>query len=190
MKLYPDFKEEELDVLDENGLPTGDIKSFYEIHERGLWHKSVHVWLLDKEGYLLIQKRSNLVAFPGLWDNSAGGHVKHGALSLDVAKEEVFEEIGLDIDKSKFNLIFSTKNQDIGEGGLLINNEMNDVFLVNIDDRDIKINFHQKEVQEVKWIHFRDLKKDIKDHPEKYVHRIDEYDILFEYLENKFKSSI
>jgi isopentenyldiphosphate isomerase len=46
-----------IDVLDENGNPTGDKKTKREIHEQGLWHISAHVWIYNSKGEILLQLR-------------------------------------------------------------------------------------------------------------------------------------
>lgn len=47
-----------LEVLDENGKETGEIEDKDVIHEKGLYHKEVEVWLVNEEGKILIQKRA------------------------------------------------------------------------------------------------------------------------------------
>jgi isopentenyldiphosphate isomerase len=50
---------EYIDILDESGKPTGEKKSKKEVHEKGYWHRVVHLWLLNSRQELLIQKRSH-----------------------------------------------------------------------------------------------------------------------------------
>jgi isopentenyldiphosphate isomerase len=47
------------------------------VHEARLWHRSVHVWVFDKErNMVLLQKRTaEKDTFPSFWDISAAGHV-------------------------------------------------------------------------------------------------------------------
>ena len=47
-----------LDVLDENGNYTGKTEERKIVHESGLWHIHVGVWIMNKKGELLFQKRS------------------------------------------------------------------------------------------------------------------------------------
>lgn len=49
---------ENLDVLDEQGNKTGEIKSRDEIHEKGLWHRTVHIWVVNDNKDVLMQLRS------------------------------------------------------------------------------------------------------------------------------------
>ena len=41
------MKEELLDVLDENGIKTGEILPREEIHKKGLWHRSIVVAIIN-----------------------------------------------------------------------------------------------------------------------------------------------
>ena len=47
-----------LDVVDQNGNPTGEVVSRDTAHEEGIWHRTSHVWLVRlKEEKLQILKR-------------------------------------------------------------------------------------------------------------------------------------
>jgi len=61
-------------------------------HREGLWHANIHVWILDREGAVLLQQRSpSKATLPGLWDISAAGHIRPGEDGL----REVEEELGV-----------------------------------------------------------------------------------------------
>ena len=47
-----------LDVLDENGNLTGRAEERKIVHEQGLWHIHVGVWIMNQKGEFLFQKRS------------------------------------------------------------------------------------------------------------------------------------
>ena len=52
---------EYLDIVDENGQPTGEIVSRDAAHREGVRHRTAHVWVVRKTdtGYdILLQKRS------------------------------------------------------------------------------------------------------------------------------------
>ena len=50
-------KEEFIDVLDENGLLTGEIKTRSEIHKQGLWHRCIVVAIVNEKNQVLLQQR-------------------------------------------------------------------------------------------------------------------------------------
>jgi 16S rRNA (adenine1518-N6/adenine1519-N6)-dimethyltransferase len=67
-----------------------------EVHERALLHRAVHVVVIDGEGNVLLQKRSNSKdSHPGWWDISVGGHVDKGESYEEAVTRELREELGL-----------------------------------------------------------------------------------------------
>ncbi len=87
--------KEVLEVLDDQGKVIA-LLSRQEIHEQGLRHRAVHVFIFDREGRLYLQKRAaHKDEHPGLWDSSAAGHAKPGEPSSVAARRELQEELGL-----------------------------------------------------------------------------------------------
>jgi 16S rRNA (adenine1518-N6/adenine1519-N6)-dimethyltransferase len=67
-----------------------------EIHQKGLLHRSVHIFVFNRAGQLYIQKRSlNKDMYPGCWDSSAAGHVDFGESYETAAVRELEEELGI-----------------------------------------------------------------------------------------------
>lgn len=61
-----------------------------------LIHRVSHVLVFDRQGRLLLQKRSmNKDVQPGKWDTSVGGHLDPGESYETAAKREMFEELGV-----------------------------------------------------------------------------------------------
>jgi isopentenyldiphosphate isomerase len=90
--------DEPFDVLDAEGRPTGSVKARHEVHRDGDWHAAVHVWIVDEEGRLLIQRRSPYKDLaPGKLDVTVGGHLRAGE-RWPSALREVEEEIGRAVD--------------------------------------------------------------------------------------------
>jgi isopentenyl-diphosphate Delta-isomerase len=50
--------KELLEIYLKNGKPTGESEEREIIHEKGIWHKVIHIWVINKKGQLLLQKRS------------------------------------------------------------------------------------------------------------------------------------
>ena len=63
------------------------------------WPRRVsRVFVFDESGNILLQKRSQtMLSYPGLWDQSAAGHVDIGEAYKDAAKRELYEELGLEL---------------------------------------------------------------------------------------------
>jgi isopentenyldiphosphate isomerase len=80
------------------------------VHERRLVHRSIHVVLFDSRGRLLLQRRHRgKQTYPGHWDLSCSGHVEESdypggpdddldRVYADVARREVLEELGVEVD--------------------------------------------------------------------------------------------
>ena len=103
---------EYIDVLDENGVKTGEILSRREIHKRGLWHRAIVVAVINEKNEILLQQRSmNKDKNPGLWDISVAGHVSAGQDAISAAVREIYEEISVSIKPNisitDFRYIFS-----------------------------------------------------------------------------------
>jgi isopentenyldiphosphate isomerase len=95
------MNDEFVDVLNEFGTPTGEVKLKSEVHAKGLFHPTIHVWFYTLKGDLLFQKRAfSKNTFPGLWDVSVAGHISAGEKIIDSAIREVKEEIGLTVSES------------------------------------------------------------------------------------------
>lgn len=49
------MKEELIDVLDENGVLTGEVLTRSEVHKKGLWHRSIVVAIVNEKNEVLLQ---------------------------------------------------------------------------------------------------------------------------------------
>ncbi len=91
----PQRGDEVFDVVDEADEVTGQATR-REVHERGLLHRAVHVFVINRHGELLLQKRSRFKdAHPGVWDSSVAGHLDAGEGYAAAAARELDEEMGI-----------------------------------------------------------------------------------------------
>ena len=86
---------ENLDIYDEYMNKIG-TKNRDEVHENGLWHKTIHCWMYDEEDNVYFQIRAD----SGKLYTTASGHVLAGETVRDAFKREIKEEIGVDTDVS------------------------------------------------------------------------------------------
>ena len=111
--------------------------------EDGDYEVVVHVAIFNKEGEMLIQKRSlTKKKFPNLWDMSAGGHTISGETSNDAIERELFEELGYSHDFSE-ERPYMTINYSQGFDDVYIIKDEN----INIDS----LKLQPEEVQSVTW---------------------------------------
>ena len=172
---------EYFDVLNEKGEKTGETKLRSEVHKDGDWHASVHVWILNSKGELLLQRRSpQKDTSANKWDISYGGHVQAGNSSLTEAFREGSEELGLDLVESDLEHIFTVTQNTTRP--TQINREFNDVYLIRKDiDLSILV-LQEEEVAEVKYMDWREFKRHIDENDPTFCSHPDEYAALFEYL--------
>eukprot|EP01132_Coremiostelium_polycephalum_P001998 gene1998-2460_t len=149
-------KIEYIDVLNEDGSSANYAVSRQEVHAKGLWHRVVHVWLIDSKGNLLIQKRSdNKESFPSTWDISSAGHIESGMTSRETAIKELFEELGILKNDEDLEYLFNAKKMYVQQNGKYLDNEFADIYLIHCPDGiDLdKIVLQKEEVSDVKLIH-------------------------------------
>ncbi len=115
-----------------------------EVHERGLWHNTVHCWLYDKEGNIYFQIRSDAHKLY----TTASGHVLSGETKNAAFGREVKEEIGIDVDYDKAELLEtviwqmdSTKN-----GKLIKDRAFANIYLLAIENDKYDFSFTDGEV--------------------------------------------
>jgi isopentenyldiphosphate isomerase len=87
--------DELLDIVNDEDIITGqEMRS--TVHQLGLQHRGVHVFLFTDSGKMLVQKRSaDRAAAPSMLDCSVSEHVKAGESYLDAAVRGMKEEMGV-----------------------------------------------------------------------------------------------
>ncbi|OGI17971.1 MAG: hypothetical protein A3J63_00765 [Candidatus Moranbacteria bacterium RIFCSPHIGHO2_02_FULL_40_12b] len=98
---------QELNIVDENDNIIGkDTRE--NIHKNGLLHREIHVWIYNKNGGILFQKRAKTKdTYLDLLDASVGGHVEIGDDYLKTAVKELEEETGIEAEAK--DLIYITR---------------------------------------------------------------------------------
>ncbi|MCD6476537.1 MAG: NUDIX domain-containing protein [Candidatus Aenigmarchaeota archaeon] len=177
-----------LNVLDEQGNKTGIQKNKKEIHEQGLWHSAVHIWIYNSKGEILLQKRAEDKDYwPGMWDISTAGHISAGETPEQTAIRELEEELGIKVDLSKLKFIGIRKFEKHVNEINYHNKEFDYIYLFRFDEDASKLKFKDKEVEKVKFVSIEQLEKDLKD-PElskKYVPHGQYYFDIFEVIEKE-----
>ena len=79
------------------------------VHEKGLFHRAVHIFARSKNGMWILQKRSASKDIdPLLWTSSCSGHVDAGEDYLDAAVRECEEELGVSLLHDQFLELLQT----------------------------------------------------------------------------------
>ncbi len=177
--------EEYIDVLDENGISTGEIATRGEVHKKGLWHRSIIVAIVNERNQVLLQQRSaNKEKNANMWDISVAGHLTAGQDSLSAAAREINEEVcvmlGYKTEIKDFRFMYSFRKEQIIREDF-IERQFYDLFILRefgLDDRTIY--FQKEELQAVKFVDFEELKSMEERHI--LVSRPEVYDVLLKYL--------
>lgn len=87
--------EEYLDIVDDTDNVIGkDTRK--AVHANYQMHRGVHVFVVNCEGRILIQKRSSQKDYyPGYYDISVGAQVLSGESYEEAARRELGEELGI-----------------------------------------------------------------------------------------------
>ncbi|PWI31636.1 hydrolase [Flavobacteriaceae bacterium LYZ1037] len=124
--------EELIDIVTKTDKPTGKTALKSEIHKKGYYHNTAHVWFYTKAGQILLaQRASSKTICPLLWDVSVAGHVDAGETIKQAAIRETLEEIGLVVTESnlqKIGVFPCFQSYDFG----IIDNEFHHTYIIEL----------------------------------------------------------
>lgn len=137
-------------VVDENNNPlTPQAKP--HVHEKNLWHRTAHIWVVNKKKQLLCHQRGVLKnVLPNNWVPYFGDHFgpitsyKNGALT------ELKREAGLLADEDDLQLyrIYKDKTR----------HEFQGIFIYRWDGNIEMLSYATPDVAQLKWFPLKDIK--------------------------------
>lgn len=139
---------ERWDILDENGIPTGKtaLRGGNTL-KSGEYHLVVHIWIVSSDNRFLIQRRSpQKKLMPGEWA-ATGGAAVSGEDSFEAASRELFEELGIESDKSNLKKLLRLKRR----------NSWLDVWYIECNTPAENLTLQSSEVAEAKWVTSEEL---------------------------------
>lgn len=164
---FDNEKNEEIILVDkeDNQIGTGEK---FEVHAKGELHRAFSVFILRERGgvkEVLLQQRAPVKYHSAnLWTNTCCGHPRPGEGVIEAAKRRLKEEMGFTSDLEEIDVFnYKYKFNDID----LYEHEVDHVLVGYSDLEDIP--YELTEVQDIKWMVLDDLKKDVKNNPQKYT---------------------
>ena len=174
-----------LDIVDENGVPTGWTVARETAHRDGIRHRTSHVWVarlgadyvlhknnerLDGECdvarrmlagvELLLQRRSpDKDSHPGCLDISSAGHIPAGCGYIESALRELKEELGITAVASELHFCGKRRKsyQKKFHDTLFSDNQVSNVYVMLRDIPASEIVYQQSEISSVCWMPFYEV---------------------------------
>jgi len=144
--------DEYIDIVTKDGVLTGESALKSEIHTKGYYHNTAHVWLFSEKGeVLLAQRAATKTICPLLWDVSVAGHVDAGESIEHAALRETKEELGLIIPKKDLIKTGVTECFQSYPNGI-IDNEFHHTFISELKDDIGSLRIDRKEVEAIKLV--------------------------------------
>jgi len=154
-----------IDIVDENGIPTGETIERSLAHRTGVRHRTTHVWIVRKQGeniQILLQKRSkNKDSFPGCYDISSAGHIPAGDDFAESGLRELEEELGLKVDEKELIEcgIHRVVTENEFHGVPYRDNQISKVFLLWKDIEIEELQLQTEEIESAMWMDFVECKE-------------------------------
>ena len=136
-----------------------------EVHQRGLKHKAISVFVMDGMDVLLQKRADCKYHTPGLWTNTVCTHPNFDEAPGDCAVRRLKEELGITglfpahRDRVEYRA-------DVGDG--LIEHEVADIFIAPAT-KSLKIEPNPEEASEVRWMDLFELRAELDRHPERFT---------------------
>ncbi len=175
-----------LDILDENGDKTGEKKLRKEVHRDGDWHRAVHIWVINENGDVLLQRRAiDKDSNPNMLDISSAGHLSAGDESIDGATREIKEELGIDVSPEELEFVCSVKLAD-RYTDTFINNSFFDIYILRTTLKLSDMKFQEEEISGLFYVPYKDFKKMVAERNKELVMRDYAFDVLFDKFDKEF----
>ena len=124
------------------------------VHQRGLRHLAVSVFLLSGPDVLIQRRALGKYHTPGLWANTCCTHPHWGEDPMICAHRRLEQEMGI-VDVTLLHRDVIEYRADVGSG--LIEHEVVDLFVAHVD-RGIELSPNPDEVMDTNWISIDDLR--------------------------------
>ncbi len=135
------------------------------VHQRGLRHKAVSVFVMRDDQVLIQQRAMCKYHTPGLWANTCCTHPNFEESAEDCAMRRLDEELGIKGLSPEFRGQVEYR-ADVGGG--LIEHELVDMFRAEAP-ADLKFEPNPDEVMATRWVSAYELTKEVEAHPDQFT---------------------
>jgi isopentenyl-diphosphate Delta-isomerase len=172
-----DHSEDKVILVDEKDREIGTQEKL-KTHQQAKLHRAFSIFIINKEGKMLLQKRAKSKYHSGgLWTNACCSHPRPGEQLEEAVHRRLKEEVGFDCELREFSHFIYKAALDRG----LTEHEFDHLFVGKYDG---KVNFNPDEVSEVAWKSIDDIKKEIQKCPKDFT---EWFKIAFEKYSDFFK---
>ncbi|HEY6218852.1 MAG TPA: isopentenyl-diphosphate Delta-isomerase [Gemmatimonadaceae bacterium] len=153
---------DDLILVDQNDREIGHAPKL-DAHRTGRLHRAVSVFLINRRGQLLLQRRAtDKYHSGGLWSNTCCGHPRPGETTSSAAHRRLREEMGIECELSP---TFSFKYRAELPPDL-VEHEIDHVFVGSFDGDPTP---DRNEVSEWRWTGIQELVADRRANPSRYT---------------------
>ncbi|MCU0664840.1 MAG: isopentenyl-diphosphate Delta-isomerase [Myxococcota bacterium] len=154
--------DEMLILVDENDNPIGTEEKM-EIHRRGVLHRCFSIFVCDRAGRVMLQKRAaSKYHSGGLWTNTCCGHPRAGEEVAEAAHRRLFEEMSFDCELVELFTFVYRAQLDHG----LIEHEFDHVFAGRFE---AALSPNPEEADGYDWETMPRILEDMRARPERYT---------------------
>lgn len=178
------MSEELFDIVDENNNHTGQAVTRKEVHEKGIWHRVVHVYFFREHEnsieFLVHLRSKHKDRVPNMWDTRFGGHIKSDENIEGTVVGEMADEVGLNVKFSDLLVGEISKREDFPD------NEFRYTFYYRFSGDLSELHFSDGEVQAVRWMSIAQIKASMKKEPEQWAAGLEGFKKVSSFLLQNF----
>lgn len=150
---YEEKDKMQLKVLDEDGNITEKEATKKEVHDNHLWHQEVAVFIINEDGKILLQRRSENVHYNNGKYGMIANHVGINQTLIDALVQKSQEEIGYQLNPKDVRFLTMLKRDEERERRFTYFYYIK----TNIKDEELQLNPYL--ATEKKWFSFEELKE-------------------------------
>ncbi len=132
-----------------------------EAHRKAVLHRAFSVFLYHNKKMLIQQRAFDKYHSGGLWANTCCSHPRTKNLITD-AKKRLIEEVGIKCDNLEELFVFNYFSKYADD---LFEYEVDHVLIGEYDGEFV---LNKEEVNDMKWISFEKLEKEMQENPQKF----------------------